>query len=152
QPAETPPEDVIADFVVAVRSVCVIPRASGDALNLRALAGHENGVPKCVGFLTAMVLSEYRRMGEETEDGGRIDEKDYFRRLRHLLLRGQLSEDEGGRPEGIEPPGVEERYWLTWNRWLEERGWVASAHGDEGGPLRYLRYPRSQVLLRRVEQ
>jgi hypothetical protein len=152
QPADVPLEDVIADFVAAVRGACVIPKSSEDALNLRTLGGYEGGVPRCVGFLTAMVLAEYRRMGEEIEDGGRIDEKDYFRRLRHLLLRGELGEDEGGRPEGMEPPGVEERHWLVWNRWLEERGWIPSAHGDEGGPLRYLRYPRSQVLLRRVEQ
>jgi hypothetical protein len=152
QPIDTPLVEIIADFVAGVRAVCVFSMASGDSLNLRPLSGQEIGVPRCLGFLTAMVLSEYRRMGEETEDGGRIDEQDYFRRFRHLLLRGELGEEEGGRPEGMAPPGVEERLWLAWNQWIEERGWIPSAHGDDGGPLRYLRYPRSQVLLRRVEQ
>src|SRR5262245_21972403 len=68
QEAPAEPRDALADFVAAVRAVCVLERARGDAVNLCALKGTEGGVPRCVAFLAAMVLAEYRRMGEEMED------------------------------------------------------------------------------------
>jgi hypothetical protein len=100
------------------------------------------GLPGGVAFLGATVLAA-NDMGDAEE----IDQADYFRRLRHVF---GLPVTEHGRPPGL-IVGAEAPLWEAWNAWLLRRGFIPTAREGEG-PKRYISYPISQSLLRRVDK
>ncbi len=102
-------------------------------------------VPNCVAFLAAMVLAAHRMIKEDIKA---IAENDYFKRLREVL--GLLIED-GGRPEGLLPAGIEENLWWIWDRWLIGNGWLPSAERGQHG-RKFINYPLSQALLRESDR
>jgi len=108
-------------------------------------AGFNDAVqPQCAALLGAMVLAACRMAPEE--EGGGIDESDYFCRLRTVLgMTGS------GRPRGMLPAGIEESLWQNWNKWLREQGWMPTAVPGEGA-WRFIRYPVSQTVLRDGEK
>jgi hypothetical protein len=128
------------DFCRAVREQVVKYRG----VNLNALKGRtKEDVPKCVAFLGAMVLAA-ARMGETKISCS----NDYFTHLRDVLQTREIIN--GNRPEGM-PTGCEEKFWLEWNRWLQRRGFLATATSGEGAET-YRHYPISQSLLRQTEK
>lgn len=112
-------------------------------ITLRHVEGHDaDGIPLGVAFLAATVLAA-NGMGDDQE----IDQADYFRRLRQVL---GLSVADHGRPAGL-AVGSEAALWTSWNSWLLQRGFLPTAYEGEG-PKRYISYPISQSLLRRVDK
>lgn len=133
--------DWVEDFMAAVRSKCII----GDKVFLPQNSGYQSDqIPRCVAFLAAMVLAAHHMIGEEIEDDI-ISQIDYFKRLRQVL---GLSVGEGGRPDGLQPAGIEEKLWEIWNRWLIGNGWLHSAEPGQTTYTKYINYPLSQALLR----
>ena len=133
--------DWIEDFTTAVRSECVI----GNRVYLESISGHQSeGQPRGVAFLAAMVLAAHRMVAEYTEDET-IAQINYFSRLRQVL---GLPDEEGGRPDGLQPAGVEESLWQSWNWWLIRKGWLPSAESGQSNYDKYINYPLSQALLR----
>ena len=128
------PLDALADFKRAVRERVVL---EGHRVGLSSIYGRsQDGVPNGVAFLAIMVLAAGQMAEEEREESGRIDEKDYFRRLRTLLDL----EDVTGRPDGMKSGAdAEEPLWLVWNRWLEAAGFVSTARRRKE-PIRYIDY------------
>ena len=55
--------------------------------------------------------------------------------------------EDGGRPEGLLPAGIEENLWRIWDRWLIGNGWLPSAERGQHG-RKFINYPLSQTLLR----
>ena len=137
-------DDHFADFKRAVRDRVVMQGkrlALGDVLQ-----PSRTELPNGVGFLSLMVLAATNMADEELDGKARIDEKDYFRRLRALLGLEQVV----GRPVGLRP-GDEEPLWVQWNKWLQAAGFVTTArHGE--GPRRFINYPISQTLLRKADK
>lgn len=129
----------VEDFEAAVRSECV----SGDQINLDDISGvGPDEVPRGATFLAAMVLAGYR-MAEEEDELDRVSDTNYFTRLREVFgFTGK------GRPAGLQPAGVEELLWETWNRWVIQKGWLPSAEYGLDTVNRYINYPLSQTLLR----
>ena len=99
----------------------------------------KTNAPGCVAFLAAMSLAAHRMAPEDD-----IGENNYFTRLREIL---DLT-DGSGRPEGMSPPGEEERLWAALNKWALENGWRPSAERGDSVSMRYINYPLSQALLR----
>ena len=131
----------VEDFTEAVQSKCVI----GDKVFVPQDSGYQSDqIPRCVAFLAAMVLAAHYMIGEETEDDI-ISQIDYFKRLRQVL---DLPVGEGGRPDGLQPAGIEEKLWQIWNRWLIGNGWLHSAEHGQTNYTKYINYPLSQALLR----
>ena len=136
--------DAVEDFNAAVRSAVV----REDRVSLMLVKGlNDEGEPKCLTFLSAMVLAA-TRMADEIGDGdeNEVSSANYFRRLREVL---GLPPSEG-RPVGLEA-GVEEPLWREWAQWLQERGYVASARRGEG-PRKFIDYPISQAILRGIDK
>jgi hypothetical protein len=131
--------DPVEDFEAAVRSKCVI----GAQINLDEIEGvGPDDLPRGVAFLAAMVLAAHR-MAENEDEEDRVYDTNYFTRLREVFgFSGK------GRPTGLQPPGVEEPLWETWNHWIIERGWLPSADYGHDTVNRYINYPLSQSLLR----
>jgi hypothetical protein len=129
----------VEDFEAAVRSQCVI----GSQINLDDIRGvGPDDLPRGVAFLAAMVLAAHR-MAEDEDEEARVSDTNYFTRLREVFgFTGK------GRPPGLQPPGVEEPLWETWNHWIIERGWLPSAEYGFDIVNRYINYPLSQSLLR----
>ena len=113
-------------------------------VDLRQLAtSTRDNMPKGIGFLALTVLAA-SRMGEEEE----ISQTNYFVRLREVL---GLSSGEG-RPFGMENGAkAEEPLWKEWNDWLEQHGYLSSAHSGEGAN-KYIQYATSQPILRRSDK
>ena len=133
--------DWAEDFTEAVRSECVID----NQVYLERISDYQfDPIPRCVAFLAAMVLAAHRMVAEETEEIT-IAQINYFTRLRQVL--GLLPE-QGGRPDGLIPAGVEESLWKTWEWWLIQNGWLPSAERGENVAYTYINYPLSQTLLR----
>lgn len=122
----------VEDFCQAVRSQVVV----GDRVQLSALQNHGSPEPAGVAFLALMVLAAHDMMRDD-----KLDAKDFFT---HFCKRLGVSGD--NRPIGMK----EERLWQEWNRWLEERGWIATAKPGEGS-RKYVNYPISQALLRKAD-
>ena len=99
----------------------------------------KTNAPGCVAFLAAMSLAAHRMAPEDD-----IGENNYFTRLREIL---DLT-DGSGRPEGMSPPGEEEKLWTALNKWARENGWRPSAERGGAVATRYINYPLSQALLR----
>ena len=135
----------VEDFIEAVQSKCVI----GDTVYLPRGSGYQSDqIPHCVAFLAAMVLAAHHMIGEETEDET-ILQTNFFTRLRQVL---GLSDEQGGRPDGLQQTGIEENLWQSWNRWLIDNGWLHSAEHGQTTYSRYINYPLSQALLREADQ
>ena len=135
----------VEDFTEAVRSKCVL----GDKVFLPQSSGYQSDqIPRCVAFLAAMVLAAHYMIGEETEDET-ILQTNFFTRLRQVL---GLSDEEGGRPDGLQQTGIEENLWQIWNRWLIGNGWLHSAEHGQTTYSRYINYPLSQALLREADK
>ena len=129
----------IENFEASLRSKCIV----GGQISLDDLEGiGSDGLPRGVAFLAAMVLAAHR-MAEEEDEDERVSDTNYFTRLREVFgFTGH------GRPPGLQPAGVEEHLWETWNRWILERGWLPSAECGLDVVNRYINYPLSQSLLR----
>ena len=137
--------DWVEDFAEAVKSECVI----GDRVYLERIANYQSDqIPRCIGFLAAMVLAAHRMVAEETEETT-ISQINYFTRLRQVL---GLSHEDGGRPDGLLPAGVEESLWKIWEWWLVRNGWLSSAERGENVVYMYINYPLSQALLRKGDK
>lgn len=137
--------DWVEDFMVAVRSKCVI----GAEVKLPSGLGYQSDqVPNCVAFLAAMVLAAHYMIGEEIENET-VLQTNYFKRLRQVL---GLSDEDAGRPEGLLPAGIEEYLWKIWNRWLIDNGWLHSAEQGQSNYNKFINYPLSQALLRETDQ
>ncbi len=125
----------VTDFCQVVRAQVVIH----DRVNLSILHKPEAPEPAGVAFLVLMVLAA-NDMIEDDE----LDVKDFFTHFcRRLGVPGDT------RPMGMKAE-EEESLWQEWNRWLEERGWIATARPGEGS-RRYLNYSISQALLREAD-
>jgi hypothetical protein len=130
----------VDDFINAVH----IQLVQSNKIYLNSIINtHQTKLPLSVAFLGAMVLAAYRMMNEESEETI-ISEINYFRRLRQVL---GLPEEEGGRPLGLIPAGVEELLWKQWNQWLLQKGLHPSAERGSGSH-KFINYPLSQTLLR----
>ena len=137
--------DWVEDFIEAVKLECII----GNIVYLGQISKYQSDlIPRCVVFLAAMVLAAYHMIGEET-DANTISQINYFTRLRQVL---GLPHEEGGRPEGLLPAGVEENLWQIWNRWLISNGLLPSAEHGRTGYNKYINYPLSQALLREADK
>ena len=132
---------VRAAFAACLRQRCAHPFLPG--FDLACLSGvGADGLPRCVGFLAAMVLAAY-----DMEDGDEAAELNYYYRLRRVfdpasVEHGQppwLTDAYGGR--------LDEGLWCGWNRWLAENGWEPTA-GHGGHNNRYINYPICQSILR----
>lgn len=131
----------VEDFTGAVRSECVV----GTQISLERISDYQSDrLPYCVAFLAAMVLAAHRMVGEDTEDET-IAQINYFKRLRQVF---GVPAEEGGRPDGLQPAGVEESLWQSWNWWLIQNGLLPSAEQGESTNYAYINYPLSQALLR----
>lgn len=138
--SEANPVNWVDDFTTAVRSKCLI----GNRVYLESISGYQSkGQPRCVAFLSAMVLAAHRMVAEYTEDEA-IAQINYFTRLRQVL---GLPDEEGGRPDGLSI-GLEEKLWQLWNWWLIRKGWLPSAESGQSNYDKYINYPLSQALLR----
>ena len=137
--------DWVEDFTEAVRSECII----GNRVYLERIANYQSDqIPRCTAFLAAMVLAAHRMVAEETEEIT-IAQINYFTRLRQVL---GLSHEDGGRPDGLLPAGVEESLWKIWEWWLVRNGWLSSAEHGENVAYMYINYPLSQALLRKGDK
>ena len=134
--------DWVEDFMAAVRSKCVIDAEVKLPSELRY---QSDQVPNCVAFLAAMVLAAHRMIKEDIRA---IAENDYFKRLREVL---GLPIEDGGRPEGLLPAGIEENLWRIWDRWLIGNSWLPSAERGQHG-RKFINYPLSQALLRESDK
>ena len=139
------PADALLDFRRAVRDRVVLEgrRVALSTIDRRTRADEPGGV----AFLALMVLAASQMAEEDRGDSSRIDEKDYFRRLRIQLDLEAVR----GRPEGL-PPGDEEPLWMVWNRWLEASGFVSTARPSDASNRKYINYPISQTLLRMADK
>lgn len=139
--SETDYVDWIEDFKEAVQLECMI----GKQVYLERISGYQSDqIPRCVAFLAAMILAAHHMVAEETE-GETISSSNYFKRLRQVL---GLPPEQGGRPDGLRPPGVEESLWQIWNWWLIRNGWLPSAESGQSNYDKHIKYPLSQALLR----
>ncbi|CEO87599.1 hypothetical protein [Syntrophaceticus schinkii] len=131
------------DFLLAVRSYCI----RNGTVNINLLKGtDQKGLPRCVGFLGAMVLAAYLMMDEETEDG-LVSESNYFTRFQSIIgLNGN------GRPASLNPPGKEVQLWKLWNQYLLKEAYLPTAKPGDNVPRRYINYPLSQALLRMADR
>lgn len=131
----------VEDFKKTVRSKCVF----GNRVHPPWVFDHQSDqIPHCVAFLAAMVLAAHYMIGEEIENET-ILQTNYFTRLRQVL---GLPAEEGGRPDGLQPAGIEEKLWQIWSRWLIRNGWLHSAEPGQTNYTKYINYPLSQALLR----
>ena len=139
------PADALLDFRRAVRDRVVLEgrRVALTTIERRTRVDEPGGV----AFLALMVLAASDMAEEEREDSGRIDEKDYFRRLRQRLGLEAIP----GRPDGLKT-GAEEPLWVDWNRWLEASGFVSTARPGDTSNRKYINYPISQTLLRKADK
>lgn len=118
-------------FVSAVRDVVM----HGNMVRLDRLPNDPTSdFPSSVAFLGIMVLAAHRMIDDD--QGG---EKAYFIRLGELL---GTNADRAGLATG-----EEERHWLAWNSFLDQQGFLPTAHAGEG-PMKFLRYAISQAILR----
>ena len=132
----------VEDFCEAVRSKYV----DGGEVKLPSESRYQSDqVPNCVVFLAAMVLAAHHMIKEDIKA---IAENDYFKRLREVL---GLPIEDGGRPEGLLPAGIEENLWRIWDRWLIGNGWLPSAERGQYG-RKFINYPLSQALLRESDK
>lgn len=129
--------NAVVDFERAVRGRRVTAQGSV-RLSFVARSG-KTKAPSCVAFLAAMSLAAHRMAPEDD-----IGENNYFTRLREIL---DLT-DGSGRPEGMSPPGEEEKLWAALNKWARGNGWRPSAERGDSVSTRYINYPLSQALLR----
>lgn len=137
--------DPFDDFSRAVRHRVVL---EGKRVAIDSLArSTSDGRPGGVAFLALMVVAASHMADDEMEDTGKIDEKDYFRRLRLLLGLPPIV----GRPEGMKA-GSEEPLWRAWNAWLQSAAFVPTARRGEDQNKRFIAYPISQTLLRRADK
>lgn len=133
------------DFFQSLRSHCL----SNGAIQIRAIDGfYDDGIPRAVAFLGAMVLAAYLMIEEDTDEGI-ISETNYFKRLRMVF---GLDIDGRGRPAGLNPPGIEERLWTNWNNYLLKKSYFPSAEPGQGIARRYINFPLSQALLRDADK
>ncbi len=132
------PGEARTDFISAVRSAIVInARVHLEHLRER----YRDGTPQGVAFLALCVLAAYD-MGKDED----LDAKNYFKGLRELL---GVDAEEAGRPRGMRAGSeAEEPLWRTWNLWLEQAGFVSTAHKQAE---RYIGYPISQALVRHAD-
>lgn len=133
--------DPFQDFLDAVRLKCIF-NSRVSIIEIRSV--DSDLLPQSVAFLGAMVLAAHLMAEEETE-GDNISEINYFSRLRQVL---GLDVNIAGRPDGLNPAGIEEYLWLEWNQWIIQNGWYPSAEMGESISYRYINYPLSQALLR----
>src|SRR5262249_42532244 len=115
----------------------------GGGFDLTRISGYDrDGLPRCVGFLSAMVLAAHD-MGDDTAAG----ELNYFYRLRRGF---NPRSEEHGMPNWLTDAygqRLEESLWLSWNDWLLANGWESTAvHGNPN--TKYINFPISQALLR----
>lgn len=133
-------DNPLHDFLAAVRQKCKAPFR--EEIILHPFRASIDGMPGCIGFLGTMVLAAYNM-----HDDNEINESNYFSRLRELLHLPM----EVGRPEGMKPPGVEEPFWESWNRYLIDLGFLDTSERGSG-PQTYLRYVFSQAILRESDK
>ena len=133
--------NVVQDFECAIRKACV----SGGRVHLPpTTAAREDGPPRFIAFLGAMVLAAHRMAPEDD-----IAEINYFTRLREIL--GLVGE--GGRPRGLGSPGApEEILWLAFNSWAMRNEWQPTAERGPEGAMKFTNYPLSQSLLRQGDK
>ncbi len=129
------------DFCNAIKRQVV----KNGQIDLTSLPGRDDeGFPKGVAFLGAMVLAAYQMAEEE-----RINQNNYFHRLKEIL---GLPVSEKSRPPGMNQGDKEEEpLWQEWAYWLRKNGFSPSAQRGEG-PLSYINYSISQSLLRRADK
>lgn len=131
------PENAVNDFKDAVRKHCV----KNGAVDLNAVSGVDGrGIPRSTAFLGAMVFAAHQ-MADDSE----ASDNNYFTRLREVL---GLSLEDGGRPRGLKPAGVEVDLWKDWNRLLLKNDWLHSAQKGQHENTKYIHYSLSQALLR----
>ncbi|OAD19534.1 cell division protein FtsK/SpoIIIE, partial [Candidatus Thiomargarita nelsonii] len=126
-----------ADFCAAVKKEVIVD----GQVKLSHLQGRdEQGLPKSVAFLSAMVLAAYH-MAEDEE----VNQSNFFRRFKEIL---DLPISGNSRPIGMKE---EELLWQDWALWLRQNGFVPSAQRGEGSRT-YINYPISQTLLRQSDK
>jgi len=128
-----------ADFCAAVKKAVIV---DGQVKLSHLQERDEQGLPKSVAFLSAMVLGAYRMA--EDED---VDQNNFFQRFKEIL---DLPISEYSRPFGMKS-GEEESLWQDWALWLRQNGFVPSAQRGEGSRT-YINYPISQTLLRQSDK
>jgi hypothetical protein len=125
------PNAAVEAFLGAVRNVVV----TGKEVRLDSLPRDpQTDIPTGVAFLAVMVLAAHRMVEDEE-----VSELAYFKRLGELL-------GTNASRAGL-PTGAEETRWVEWNAYLTSQGFLQTAYPGNG-PLRYLRYVRSQAVLR----
>jgi hypothetical protein len=141
-------KEVIEDFLDAVSE----QGGLGDGTRIRPsrfLGSFEDGLPRCAGFLGAMVLAAHR-MSDPTAN------LEYFRHLAELfrirparVQNPEWREQLGLPKEGDDYP--DEELWREWNWWIAARGFATTATTGRGG-WRCIRYPVSQAILREMDR
>jgi hypothetical protein len=142
-------EEAVREFTAAVQFRCL--RSGEHAVDLWDVGGTcSDGLPRCVGFLGAMVLAAYR-MRTDWEDAQTVSvtDRDYFTRLREIL---DLPVEDGTRPAGLKRDAPEVTLWEQWNRWLRRHGWQSSAMPGAGRYDKNINYPLSQAILRQGDK
>lgn len=136
--------DPLADFRRAVRERVVL---ESRRVRVRSLTGYTDaGFPQGVAFLATLVLSASKMANEDLADDARIDELDFFQRLRGLLDLERIR----GRPEGF-ATGDEEPLWRDWNAWLQAQGFISTARRGKRNRT-YVQYAIGQTLLRQADK
>lgn len=130
------------DFINSVRDKCV----KYDEINIESLL--ESKKITSIPFLACMVLAANRMFAEENEEKS-VLETNYFIRLREVL---KLKKSGSGRPNGLLPIGIEEKFWGQWNKWLLKKGWNISAEQSTNPSRKFINYPISQTLVREADK
>lgn len=129
------------DFTRAVRSHAVWGGGVRVDALVRGARRQDDGPPPGVAFLAMMVIAA-GRMGENAHPN------DYFLHLNNLLDTPQQSQ-QIRRPRGL-PPSSELAIWEEWAEWLRNKGYQPT-HLLGDGAQKYIRLPKSQMLLRAVD-
>lgn len=140
--------EVIEDFLDAVSE----QGGLGDGTRLRPsrfLGNFADGLPRCAGFLAAMVLAAHRMSDPTVPLQYFTYLADLFRIRPASTHTPQWREQLGLAPDGGEYP--DEGLWREWNWWLAARGFATTAATGRAG-WRCIRYPVSQAILREVDR
>lgn len=129
------------EFLKAVREFCVQGNKVKPERLLSTSENEPEEFPRYVAFLATTVYAAHL-MGEQEQ----ISANNYFNYLNRLLG----IENADGRTPGL-ATGEEEKFWLHWQSWLLQRGFLSSAKPGRGG-TRYINYPISQALLRHTDK
>jgi len=140
----------LSDFQFAVQQAVVTDSPDGEhQLDVSQLyQPNADGEPRCVAFLTLMVLAASRMARTNTDDTNRsIRASNFFYHFRKLL---DLEPTDGPRPKGFSRDD-DETLWKTWGQFVRRAGLQPTAKPGKGSH-EYIEYPISQTLLRDADK